>query len=264
MVTTVECRACGAPTAGTAYCHNCTTMTANNLHSLAVGLPELRLIAARKASVTARQHGGGNRSVAPIPLNMTAYQLQSDIITFALMLGQALTLRYNSHMPAESLLTAASKRTAALLQRRDAPSIISVARRYEHRLAMQLTPPEDRRMIGVCPSCQRDLWCTDSEIAGQWIVCKCGQTLRVRDVQEQHLLTCALASGEHAQGTASAVSKLLLTNGINIKRNTINQWHKRGILQPVEDNHGSLIYRVWDVWQASIRHTGELPREGEK
>lgn len=248
-----ECQQCGAPTAGANYCHNCTMMTANNLHSLAVGLPELRLIAARKASVTARQHGGGNRSVAPIPLNMTAYQLQTDIIRFADMLGQALTLHYNSHMPAESLLTAASKRTPALLQRRDAPSIISVARRYEHRLAMQLTPPEDRRMIGVCPSCQRDLWCTDSEIAGQWVVCKCGQTLRVRDVQEQHLLTCALASGDHAQGTAAGVARLLKANGIDVKRWTISQWKKRGLLNAVGTQDGKPVYRVWDVWRLMHR-----------
>jgi hypothetical protein len=248
-----ECKQCGAATAGTDYCGNCATRFANSLHSLAAGLPELRLIAARKASVTARQHGGSKRSVAPIPLNMSAYQLQTDIVTFADMLGRALTLHYNSHMPAESLLKAAEQRTGRLLQRRDSRHVIAIADRYRHKLAMQLTPPEDRRLIGVCPHCERDLWCTDTEIAGQWIVCKCGETLKVTDVQEQHLLTCALTSGEHAQGTASAVSKLLLTNGINIKRNTINQWHKRGILRPVADDHGSLIYRVWDVWKASIR-----------
>lgn len=253
MVTTVECRACGAPTAGTAYCHNCTTMTMNNLHSLAVGLPELRLIAARKASVTARQHGGGNRSVAPIPLNMAAFQLQSDIIAFAGMLGQALTLHYNSHMPAESILTAASRRAPALLQRRDAASIISITRRYEHKLIMQLTPPEDKRLIGTCPSCERDLWCTDSEIAGQWIVCECGQTLKVRDVQEQHLLMCALASGEHTQGTAAGVSRLLKANGIHIRRQTITEWHRRGILMTVGEQDSKPVYRVWDVWKCLIR-----------
>ncbi|MEK0217258.1 hypothetical protein WM014_00100 [Bifidobacterium mongoliense] len=253
VTTTVECRKCGAPTAGTTYCHNCTTMTMNNLHSLAVGLPELRLIAARKASVTARQHGGGNRSVAPIPLNMAAFQLQSDIITFAGMLGQALTLHYNSHMPAESLLTAASKRTPALLQRRDAPSIISVARHYEHRLAMQLTPPEDRRMIGVCPVCERDLWCTDSEIAGQWVACTCGQALKVRDVQEQHLLTCALADGINSRGTAAGISKLLKVNGIDVKRWTISQWKKRGLLAAVGTQDGKPVYRVWDVWRLMNR-----------
>lgn len=253
MVDALECRQCGAPTSGTAYCHDCTTMTANNLRSLAVGLPELRLIAARKASVTARQHGGGNRSVAPIPLNMTAYQLQTDIITFAGMLGQALTLRYNRHMPAESLLTAASKRAPALLQRRDAAHIVSAAKRYRHRLDMQLIPPEDRRMIGVCPSCDRDLWCTDTDIAGQWIVCKCGQTLKVRDIQEQHLLTCALAENPNAQGTAAAISNLLKANGIIVRRQTIAQWKKRGLLTAVAYASSKPVFRVWDVWKCMTR-----------
>ncbi|MEE8738301.1 MAG: hypothetical protein SOI66_05255 [Bifidobacterium sp.] len=229
-------------------------MTANNLRSLAVGLPELRLIAARKASVTARQHGGGNRSVAPIPLNMTAYQLQTDIITFAGMLGQALTLRYNRHMPAESLLTAASKRAPALLQRRDAAHIVSAAKRYRHRLDMQLIPPEDRRMIGVCPSCDRDLWCTDTDIAGQWIVCKCGQTLRVRDVQEQHLLTCALANGANSQGTAAGISKLLKVNGIDVRRQAIALWKHRGLLHEIGEQDGRPVFRVWDVWKCMTRN----------
>ncbi|KFI76554.1 hypothetical protein [Bifidobacterium mongoliense] len=249
-----QCKQCGAQTPGIDYCHNCTTAFTNNLRSLATGLPELRLIAARKASVTARQHGGGNRSVAPIPLNMSAYQLQTDIIRFAGMLGKALTLRYNRHMPAESILTAASRRAPALLQRRDAASITSITRRYEHKLAMQLTPPEDKRLIGTCPSCERDLWCTDTEIAGQWIVCKCGQTLKVRDVQEQHLLTCALASGDHAQGTAAAISKLLKTTGIDVKRKTINEWRRRGIVTPISMDRKSPIYRVWDIWKASTRN----------
>ena len=248
-----SCQQCGATTAGSNYCHNCTTTFTNNLRSLAVGLPELRLIAARKASVTARQHGGGNRSVAPIPLNISAYQLQSDIIRFAGMLSTALTLRYNRHMPAESILTAASRRAPALLQRRDAASILGITRRYEHKLIMQLTPPEDKRLIGTCPSCERDLWCTDTEIAGQWIVCKCGQTLKVRDVQEQHLLMCALADGQNAKGTASAISKLLHANGIEVKRNTITQWHKRGVLKSVGSNPEHVIFRVWDVWKVLNR-----------
>lgn len=248
-----ECKQCGAATAGTDYCGNCATRFANSLHSLAAGLPELRLIAARKASVTARQHGGSKRSVAPIPLNMSAYQLQTDIVRFADMLGRALTLHYNSHMPAESLLKAAEQRTGRLLQRRDSRHVIAIADRYRHKLAMQLTPPEDRRLIGVCPHCERDLWCTDAEIAGQWIVCRCGETLKVTDVQEQHLLTCALASGEHAQGTAAAVSRLLKVNGIDVKRWTISQWKKRGLLTPVGTSDGNPVFRVWDVWRAIVR-----------
>jgi hypothetical protein len=169
------------------------------------------------------------------------------------MLGQALTLHYNRHMPAESLLKAAEQRTGRLLQRRDSRHVIAIADRYRHKLAMQLTPPEDRRLIGVCPHCDRDLWCTDAEIAGQWIVCKCGETLKVVDVQEQHLLTCALAESENAQGTAAAISRLLLANGIKVRRQTISQWKNRGIIAPIGEQNGKPVFRVWDIWSAKTR-----------
>jgi hypothetical protein len=250
----MNCKQCNSQTSGSDYCDNCTTAFANSLRSLSTMLPDLRLIAAKRARVTARQHGGGNRSIAPIPLNMAAFQLQEDIIRFSDMLGKALTLHYNRHMPAESLLKAAASRTPTLLKRIDSPHIIAIAARYRHQIVMQLTPPEDKRLIGTCPSCQRDQWCTDTDIAGQWIVCKCGQTLKVRDVQEQHLLICALASGEHAQGTAAGISKLLKVNGIDVKRWTISQWKKRGILKPCGYDGNSPIYRVWDVWRCSTRH----------
>ncbi|WP_353334518.1 hypothetical protein [Bifidobacterium psychraerophilum] len=244
----VGCQICGAETSGGRVCGNCTRRFADSLRSMSTMLPDLRIIAAKKASVTAKQHSGGNRSVAPIPLNMDAFQLVNDIIRFADLLGRALTLRYNSGMPAESILRAASQRAGTLLQRRDSANILAITNRYRHKLLMQITPPEDRRLIGSCPNCQHDLWCTDTEIAGQWIVCKCGETLKVRDIQEQHLLTCALAQNKKTQGTAAAVSRLLKANGIDVKRWTISQWKGRGLLKPVGMSDGKPIFRVWDVW----------------
>ena len=249
----VGCQVCGAETAGSRVCGNCTQRFADSLRSMSTMLPDLRIIAAKKASVTARQQSRGNRSIAPIPLNMDAFQLVNDIIRFADLLGRALTLHYNSNMPAESILRAASQRAGTLLQRRDSASILAITGRYRHKLLMQITPPEDRRLIGSCPNCQHDLWCTDTEIAGQWIVCKCGETLKVRDVQEQHLLTCALASGKRSQGTASGISDMLKANGIDIKRKTINEWRRRDIIKPINPGNQPPIYRVWDVWKASIR-----------
>jgi hypothetical protein len=255
-----ECKQCGAQTSGTDYCHNCTTAFTNDLRSLAADLPDLRLIAAKRARVTARQYGGGNRSVAPIPLNMAAFQLQTDVMRFADMLGKALTLRYNRHMPAESLLKAAAQRSGTLLQRRDSRHVIAIADRYRHKMVMQLTPPEDRRLIGTCPTCERDLWCTDTEIAGQWVACRCGSTLKVRDVQEQHLLTVVLAESSddakvrsRASGTAAAIARLLHASGINIRRQTIAQWKSRGVIKPVGQQDGKPTFRVWDVWKAMSR-----------
>jgi hypothetical protein len=255
-----ECKQCGSKTTGSQYCANCTTQYKNQLRSLSVGLPELRLIAARKASVVAHSQGDGNKSVAPIPLNMPAFQLQEDIVRFSHMLGKALTLHYNRHMPAESLLKAAELRGGQLLQRRDAEHLMAITKRYSVRLNMQLTPPEDKRLIGTCPYCQRDLWCTDSEIAGQYVVCHCGRTLKVRDVQEQHLLACALISNSDAQsrggmaeGTASAIAKVLKLNGIDVRRQTIAQWKNRGVIKPIRYQGDSPVYRVWDVWKAMTR-----------
>ncbi|MCI1212087.1 MAG: hypothetical protein LKF93_09645 [Bifidobacterium tibiigranuli] len=184
---------------------------------------------------------------------MGAFQLVHDIDEFAGMLGRALHLNYNRHMPSESLLKAASQRIPALASRKDIAHLMHVARRYAHQSVMTLTPPEDRRMVGLCPTCERELWCTDTEIAGQWIVCRCGATLKVVDVQEQHLLTCALAENDNAQGTASAVSKLLLANGIKVRRQTIAQWKNRGILSPCGMESGKPVFRVWDVWQVMSR-----------
>jgi hypothetical protein len=184
---------------------------------------------------------------------MSAFQLQEDIIRFADMLGKALTLRYSRHMPAESLLKAAAEHSTMLLKRRDSQPIIAITDRYRHKMAMQLTPPEDRRLIGICPACECDLWCTDSEIASQWIVCRCGRTLKVHDVQEQHLLTCALAANDRAQGTAAAISILLKANGILVRRQTIAQWKRRGIIAPCSMDNGKPIFRVWDVWRALTR-----------
>ena len=51
----------------------------HDLRSLADGYGVLCLIAERKASVMARHSGHGTRSVAPIPLNLGAWQLRQDI-----------------------------------------------------------------------------------------------------------------------------------------------------------------------------------------
>jgi hypothetical protein len=184
---------------------------------------------------------------------MGAFQLVHDVDEFAGMLGRASHLNYNRHMTSESLLRAASQRIPALASRKDIAHLMHVARRYAHQSVMTLTPPEDRRMVGLCPQCGRNLWLTDDEIKGRWVGCKCGQPVNVRQVQEQHLLTCALADNDHAQGTAAAVSKLLKANGINIRRQTIAQWKSRGVIQPVGQQDGKPVFRVWDVWKAMSR-----------
>ena len=248
-----ECRGCGAEVRDGQYCTQCMTRFVNDVRSLRLGLPELRLIAARKASVVAREHRHGTISVAPIPLNMTAYQLQEDIVRFARTLASALTLRYGRRMPAEALLKAVEQRASTLLQRRDSPGIIHATRLLAHALHRQLNPPEDRRLVGSCPECGRQLWLTDEEINAQWAGCDCGATLRIRDVQERHLLRIALTDNPNARGTAAAISRLLHANGIDVKRKTINEWRRRHVITPIAYADGKPVYRVWDVWKALTR-----------
>lgn len=247
-----SCVNCANPSAQP-LCAQCATRLANDLRSLAQLLPALREEASKRSTVVRREHGGSNRSIAPIPLNMTAFQLVRYLDEFANMLGQALHLNYNRHMTAESLLKASSRRIPVLASRRDIAHLMHVARRYAHQAVMTLTPPEDRRMVGLCPRCGRNLWLTDDEIAGGWVGCKCGATINVRQVQEQHLLTCALAANDHAQGTAAAIATLLKANGILVRRKTISEWKRRGILTPVASQNGNPVYRVWDVWTALNR-----------
>jgi hypothetical protein len=84
-------------------------------------------------------------------------------------------------------------------------------------------------------------------------VCKCGQTLKVRDVQEQHLLMCALADNKESRGTAAGIAKLLHANGIDVRRQTIAQWKSRGVIRPIGEQNGNPVFRVWDIWKALTR-----------
>jgi hypothetical protein len=243
-------------------CQPCATRLATDLNTLRSSLPALREEASRRSTVVRREHGGGSRSVAPIPLNMAAFQLVHDVDEFAGMLGRALQLKYNRHMPSESLLNAASQRVPALASRKDIAHLMHVARRYAHQSVMTLTPPEDRRMVGLCPRCGRNLWLSDDEIKGGWVGCKCGQPVNVRQVQEQHLLTCSIAVDDEERhivttGTASAISNMLKINGIDVKRKTINEWRRRGILSPIGSQYGKPVYRVWDVWKAFTRNDSQ-------
>ena len=51
----------------------------NHLQTLKDGWPILSLIAAKKANIMARSTGNGTHSIAPIPVNIDAWQLKQDI-----------------------------------------------------------------------------------------------------------------------------------------------------------------------------------------
>ena len=223
-----------------------------DLRTLRIYLPDLRLLAAKKASVTAHSSHAGLRTTAPIPLNEGAWNLLEDIEHFAWSLGRAVGVRQR-HVPTEGLLTAATNRVDRLLARPDAPIIKRMAATLVQRMGRQFEPPEDHTLIGYCQQCGSELWCVDEDIAGGWTVCpSCHATLKVRDIQQARILRLA-ASG--AQGTAASLCSLLQACGVKVKRNTVTQWRKRGIIHPVAQEDGKPVYLLWDVWQAVNRGT---------
>jgi hypothetical protein len=245
----VGCQICGAETAGSRVCGNCTTELAHTLRHLAARLPDLRIVAAKKATVMAREQGHGSRTVAPIPLNAGAWQLQQSIEKYAITLAGVLTLPYRK-LPAESLLKGAASRTPALMQRRDAASIHTLASIASRRLDRQLEPPQSRILIGQCPYCGDDVWSSEDDLAAGWQPCNCGQTINVPSVQEQRIFKLAISD---AQGTAAALSKLLKSCGITVRRQTISEWKRRGIINSVGTQDGKPVFLLWDVWAAVTR-----------
>ena len=203
----------------------------------------------------ARQCGHGTRSVAPIPLNLGAWQLRQDIDRLVESLATAIGLRYR-HMDTVSLLKGVMRYEPRLLNRPDMPVIVELTRQAATRLDRTLNPPPETKMIGWCPDCGYELRCDELELKSGYKACdKCHGEHRIKDIQRASMLRLAIGG---AQGTAAEISRLLQPWGINIKRNTISQWAKRDIIQPVAtDEHGDPVYLVWDTWQAYAQKDGK-------
>ena len=206
----------------------------HDLRSLADGYGVLCLIAERKASVMARHSGHGTRSVAPIPLNLGAWQLRQDIDRLVESLATAIGLRYR-HMA-------------------DMPAIVELTRQAAIRLDRTLNPPPETKMIGWCPACGFELRCDELELKSGYKACdRCSGEYRIKDIQRASMLR--LAVGE-SRGTAAEISRLLQPWGIDIKSNTISHWGARGLIQPVGMDGERPVFLVWDVWQAHVRKDG--------
>lgn len=234
-------------------CGQCESDLADDLKTLASQLPFLRLIAARKTKIMASSRSRGRKSVAPIPLNMPAFQLQEDIGRFARQSAIALGLRFGKKTCTEALLKGIAGHACRILA--IDPDTGPRARGLVCRLVVMVEPPSARRLIGCCAGCLVDLWVSDEVIRSGSVVCGCGMVNVVREVQERLLLRCALADsvvsggGEvHARGTAAEVSRLLGVNGIVVRRKTISEWYRRGLLRSVGVDGGRPVFRVWDVW----------------
>lgn len=223
----------------------------DDLRSLKDGYPTLCLIAERKASVTARQQGHGTRSVAPIPLNIGAWQLRQDIDGLALALVESMGLHAHHGMGTPGLLRGVIANERRLWGRADIDDIAGMVAEAAVRLARTLDPPPDTKMIGWCPTCNAELRCSELELAGGYMPCrKCHGEWRIKDIHRLDMLRLRLAG---ARGTASAISRLLAPWGIMVKAKTISKWGERGVIAPVAVQDGSPVFLVWDVWEASNR-----------
>lgn len=220
----------------------------NNLRSLKANLPALRAIAAKKATVMARTQGHGTRTTAPIPLNLGAWQLLQDIGALVDAMRRACGLPSRG-MGEEELIKGVMLHESRLLERADAPAVMELAAQAARRMDRMLNPPPETKMIGWCPGCGTELRCDQLELDSGWKACdRCGLASRIKDVHRLSMLRLAVGG---AQGTAASISRLLAPWGIDIKRNTITQWDRRGLIRPVDyDADGSPVYLVWDVWQA--------------
>lgn len=222
-----------------------------DLRSLIAGLPALRDIAAKRASVVARQSGHGTYTVAPIPVNLGAWQLLQDIKKFAYSLGKA--LKFAPRFDAEFIFKGSLRHLTDLLARPDADSICKIAREAHKRLNRQLEPPEEKILIGYCtePTCGSELWCDDQDIESGWTVCpNCDKTLNVHEIQQIRMLALASAG---TQGTAAELSKLLASCGLKVRRKTISEWKRRGIVHQVGQQGDKPVYLLWDVWSTLTR-----------
>lgn len=230
-------------------CGKCTVELSHMLRHLSVRLPDLRQIAAKKASVMVRESQHGSRTVAPVPVNVGAWQLQQNLIEYAVQLGKALGLKF-VRVNAESLLSVAAKRSQSLMGRNDAVQIYKLAENAVHRLDRQLEPPAERVLIGQCDHCGADIWSSEEDLAAGWQPCGCGATVNIHQVQEQRMFRLALSN---AQGTAAALSRMFKDCGLEVRRQTISEWRRRKIIKPIGKEDGKPVYRLWDIWLALNR-----------
>lgn len=224
----------------------------NHLQTLKDGWPILSLIAAKKANIMARSTGNGTHSIAPIPVNIDAWQLKQDIDLLTRKLTRAAGLHPHRGMAVPALLKGIMLHETNLLTHDDADTITEQIALAAERMDRMLNPPPACKMIGPCPKCGYELWCTELEMSSGYKACdRCRGEWRIKDVQQASVLRLALGG---AQGTAAAIARWMDPYGVAVKPNTITKWAKRGILEPVNvDENGNPVYNVWNVWQTFTR-----------
>ena len=224
---------------------------------------DLMAVASRKASVATHASGAhGSYTASPTPLNLGAWRLAESIRTLAVTSMRLLRLPCRDAETSDMLRELAKPERIARLESSDrAAEVESLARQAVERMEPWLTRAETHVMVGRCPDCGRDLWASESDVDGGWMVCGCGSTIRISDVAQSRVWRLSLSG---AQGTAAALADLLKACGVPVKRKTIHEWRRRGIIQPIASQDGKPVYRLWDVWQAAKRNEPTTENTEEK
>lgn len=115
--------------------------------------------------------------------------------------------------------------------------ILSIARRVDQTL----DPPEERREIGTCETCDAMLTAGSRD---QWTTCPvCGSEQRVQTVRLRRLKK--LCWDDSKRGSAAEVACAFTDAGITVRRNTISKWAQRGRLEATPDGYAYCdVYRL--------------------
>ncbi|MCH9274987.1 hypothetical protein JS533_001615 [Bifidobacterium amazonense] len=234
------------------------TRFATNLSSLKTGYEPLAQIAMRKASLIRTTGTRASHETAPIPLNMGAWQLQQDIDKLAQAMSRAARLHPHHAMDTTDLLNGIIRNQHNLTKRHDFPALAELVDQAAARLERVLDPPPDTKMVGWCPQCGAELRCTMLEIAGGYTACeRCRGEYKIREVQRAAMARLAVGG---VRGTAAQIVRWLAPWGIDVRRNTVSQWARRGLLVPVGRDGDAPVYLVWDVWSVFTRRDRERGR----
>lgn len=210
---------------------------------------ELTELADKRIRVTSQTNAHTVPVTAPLPINLAAHDLLNTIHRLSRMLCQAAGLHPTRSMSTITLLQGVARTFACerLAERSDAWHIIRLINQANESSERLLNPMPATILVGSCPWCTAGIWLPDSPASRtlQWQYCEqCGHSIdmtAVRNIQRLRLLTCNYAD------TASGITTTLHECGYDVKRKTINEWHRRGKLVSVGKMNGRPIYKLGDV-----------------
>ena len=232
-MTAKTCDACGKP-ATSRLCSDCQTRYQRTLHTLAhIQLPALTSIMLRQAHIGERQHTP-SRGNAPLPIDINAAMLiQQAEQTLASIAGQ-LDPRY-ARLGWRHTWQAITIRYKQAVNLPTAGDDLHQLTRTADTIETALTPEDDRIIIGDCPECGTQLTSAPNTPT---ITCPaCHTTSQTNDITSTRNRKL---TGIPITGTPSHITQQLKHEyGINLKRNTLSQWIRRGTIHAQHTGHGT-------------------------